>query len=68
MSDTSDNLDYNTALMKQSWFAVLQAKIFIDGNQWCALYGDNIQAGVAGFGNSPYEATVAFDRAWCTSL
>ncbi len=25
-------------------------KIFIDGNQWCALYGDNLQDGVFGFG------------------
>ena len=39
-------------------------KLFIDGNQWCALYGDNLQDGVAGFGDSPKEAMNAFDRAW----
>lgn len=38
--------------------------ISIDGDQWCALYGDNLQEGVAGFGNSPDEAMRAFDIAW----
>lgn len=23
----------------------------VDGNQWCALYGSNLQDGVAGFGD-----------------
>ena len=36
----------------------------IDGDQWCALYGDNLQAGVAGFGSTPAAAMEAFDRAW----
>lgn len=36
----------------------------IDGNQWCALYGNNIQAGVAGFGNTPAEAMADFDKNW----
>ena len=36
----------------------------IDGNQWCALYGENIQDGVAGFGNSPYLAMSDFDKKW----
>jgi len=35
-----------------------------DGNQWCALYGENIQDGVAGFGDSPNAAMQAFDVAW----
>lgn len=39
-------------------------RIYIDGNQWCALYGDNIQDGVAGFGDSPEEAMASFDAAW----
>lgn len=40
----------------------------IDGNQWCALYGDNLQDGVAGFGNSPEDAMWDFDRNWSKSL
>lgn len=43
-------------------------RVFRDGDQWCALYGDNIQVGVAGFGPSPEKACMNFDRAWCTEL
>lgn len=39
-------------------------KIFIDGNQWCALYEYNIQDGVCGFGNTQYEAYRQFDIQW----
>ena len=31
-------------------------KIFLDGNQWAALLGENITVGVAGFGYSVNEA------------
>lgn len=42
--------------------------ISIDGNKWCALYGDNLQDGVAGFGDSPADAMCAFDQAWNEKL
>jgi hypothetical protein len=45
-------------------FVVLRPKIFPDGNQWCALYGDNLQEGVCGFGDTPELAAQAFDNAW----
>jgi len=35
-----------------------------DGNMWCALLGDNLQEGVAGFGDTPAKAMYAFDVAW----
>ena len=35
-----------------------------DGTMWCALYGDNLQEGVAGFGETPAAAMAAFDTAW----
>jgi hypothetical protein len=38
----------------------------IDGDQWCALYGGNLQDGVAGFGDTPGEAMSDFDRQWTT--
>ena len=44
--------------------AVYRPKLSLDGNQWCALYGDDLQSGVAGFGSSPYAAMRDFDRAW----
>ena len=43
-------------------------RLFIDGNQWCALFGENIQEGVVGFGDSPEEAMWAFDAAWRKKL
>lgn len=35
-----------------------------DGNMWCALLGDDLQSGVAGFGETPDKAMAAFDVAF----
>jgi hypothetical protein len=48
-------------------FMLLRPKMFIDGNQWCALYGENLQEGVAGFGTTPALASVDFDIQWLNS-
>ncbi len=48
--------------------ALYKPKLSVDGNQWCALYGDNLQDGVAGFGDSPEDAMWNFDKAWRASL
>ena len=48
--------------------AIYRPRIFMDGNQWCALYGDDLQDGVAGFGDSPYLACHAFNVAWETKI
>lgn len=42
----------------------MRPAVYLDGNQWCALYGTNIQEGVCGFGKSPADACAEFDRAW----
>ena len=44
--------------------AIYRPTIGRDGNLWCALYGENLQEGVAGFGNSPAQAMHDFDRNW----
>lgn len=44
----------------------MRPAIFPDGNMWCALYGDDLQNGVAGFGKTPYEACADFDKNWNT--
>jgi len=44
--------------------AVFRPRLSIDGNQWCALYGENMQDGLAGFGDSPADAMWDFDRNW----
>ena len=33
-----------------------------DGNQFCFLYGDNLQEGVAGFGDTIWKAMQDFER------
>lgn len=38
--------------------------ISMDGNKWCVLYGENLHDGVAGFGDTPEKAMMAFDLAW----
>ena len=41
----------------------LQPRITKDGNQWCCLYGENLQEGIAGFGDTPHSAILDFNRA-----
>ena len=48
--------------------AVFKPRLSIDGNQWCALYGENLQDGVAGFGDSPASAMWDFDKNWAKAL
>lgn len=47
---------------------VMRPAISIDGNQWCALYGANLQDGIAGFGDSPAAAMADFDHRWTAPL
>lgn len=43
---------------------LFRPSLSLDGDQWCALYGQDLQDGVAGFGDSPANAMNDFDRAW----
>ena len=47
---------------------LFRPKLQIDGDHWCALYGDNLVEGICGFGRSPAEACAAFDKAWTEKL
>lgn len=47
---------------------LFRPKIYIDGDQWCALYGDNLQEGIAGFGRSPSDAMHDFDKSYHAML
>ncbi len=47
---------------------ILKHSIKKDGDQWCVLYGDNLQDGVAGFGKSPYLAVLNFNENWYQKL
>ena len=46
----------------------MRPKLSVDGNMWCALYGKNLQDGVAGFGESPDLAMRDFDNNWYKKL
>jgi len=60
--------EYDNALDVARPSMRLRPRLSIDGNQWCALYGENLQDGVAGFGDSPAAAYVDFDKAWASPL
>jgi hypothetical protein len=47
-------------------FSMLKPSIKKDGNMWCVLYGEDLQEGIAGFGPTPLDAVLAFNRAWIT--
>ena len=52
------------AMELQRPFMTLKPKLYIDGNSWCALYGDNVQEGLCGFGDTPDLAARDFDKQW----
>ena len=43
---------------------IFKPQLSIDGNQWCALLGESLQDGVAGFGDTPEDAYRDFDKNW----
>jgi hypothetical protein len=57
-----------TEELRQAPHVLMRPRLSIDGNMWCALYGENVQDGVAGFGGSPEEACADFDSRWRTAL
>ena len=67
------NHDYEAASVKSqtaqeagefNLFAMLKPSIQRDGNQWCVLYGEDLQVGIAGFGDSPHLAIMDFNAQW----
>ena len=48
---------------RRDWVVVLGLKPVLDGNMWRFLWGDDLQSGVAGFGETVYAAMMDFDRA-----
>ena len=57
LSIMTEKADYNLV-------SLLKPTVCRDGNQWCVLYGINPQEGVAGFGDTPYKAVLAFNKNW----
>ena len=61
-------VEFQTAIEKSQFSIILRPRLFIDGNMWCALYGKNLQDGVAGFGETPALAMQDFDKSFITPL
>lgn len=51
------------AQRKSCWGTVLGLVPYKDGGQWCVLYGDDLQSGIAGFGDTPSLAMLNFNDA-----
>ena len=58
--------DFLTPLCMWSCIHALGLKPFKDGNQWCFLFGDNLQEGIAGFGNTVEDAAIDFYSNICS--
>lgn len=43
------------------WSTILGLIPVKDGNQWCVLYGENLQEGIAAFGKTPEDAMYKFE-------
>jgi len=54
----------NVADEQRRPFVLLKPNMGKDGNQWSALYGDNIQEGICGYGDTPEDAARDFDNNW----
>ena len=48
----------------QAPHVIMRPRVFPDGNRWCALYGENLEEGVSGFGKTPEGACSEFDHKW----
>ena len=56
-------LEQDGADKRRLWAVVLGLTPKLDGDQWCVLWGANLQEGVAAFGSSPQEEVIAFEHA-----
>lgn len=59
---------YAAACEQRRPFIQLRPSISVDGDRWCVLYGENLQCGVAGFGDTPELAAWDFDKQWCARI
>ena len=60
--DSLESLRYAEFDLVNSPFGLLKPVMSMDGNQFCFLLGDNLQEGLAGFGDTPRLAAVDFNK------
>jgi len=56
------------AWRQMKWAVVLGARIYLDGDQWCVLHGDNMMTGIFGCGDTPEKAIEDFELAMRTAV
>jgi hypothetical protein len=59
---TESQLVLTLEMMRPS--VLFRPRLFMEGNRWTALYGQDHLNGVAGFGKTPDQAMRDFDRRW----
>ena len=59
-------MEYNAADTREVFalVALLKPTIKQDGDRWCILLGDDLQAGIAGFGPTIWKAAIDFNGAF----
>lgn len=68
VSQAVENLELDLLVEKLRPFLLHRPRLARDGNKWICCYGDNLQEGVVGIGDSPDLASRDFDKAWYASL
>lgn len=48
--------------------SMLKITPYKDGNQWCVLWGENIQEGICGFGDTPFKALLDFNNNYMSEI
>jgi len=60
--------DRETSERKSLWAVILGLIPYKDGDEWCVLWGIDIQVGIVGFGKTPVQAIYAFEWAMEKSI
>ena len=78
-SNMAANAICHSAAMVQGSFAdvafemmrpavLFKPRLCRDGSLWCALFGEDLQSGVCGFGESPADAMWDFNKEWSKKI
>ena len=78
-SNMAANAICHSAAMVQGSFAdvafemmrpavLFKPRLYRDGSLWYALFGEDLQSGVCGFGESPADAMWDFDKEWSKKI
>ena len=66
-NETLEHQDRMAVILEQgeyNLFSMLHPTLTKDGNQWCVLYGKDLQEGIVGFGDTPHLAILDWNKQW----